>query len=369
VSFSGFIAGYEQFDLDAHGKTVTTEHIDELLTKPVCSPGDFASLLSDAATERLEAMAQKAYVLTRRHFGHAVSLFTPMYISNYCMNNCPYCSFASTHHITRSHLSIDEIRDEARKISGKGIRQVLILTGESPSMVPVSYLREAVAAVRALFPSVAIEVYPLTVEGYADLVDAGTDTLTLYQETYNPEQYSRLHTSGPKSDFQYRLDAPERGCIAGMHAVTVGALLGLYDWRYDVFATGLHAAYLMKKYPGVEIGVSFPRLRPQAGTFTPYSIIDDRHFVQMLTAMRIFLPSAGITISTRESASFRMSVLPLGVTRMSAGVSTSVGGHSGSDSTPQFEIADTRSVQAILSDLASAGFQPVLHDWNSSLVR
>lgn len=369
MSFFEIVKRYECFNSHHFYSNIQASDIRALLEKPVVSSTDFAALLSDAAAHSIEQMAQRAASVTRRHFGHAVTLFTPMYISNYCTNVCPYCSFAAAHAITRSHLSMEEIDVECRSITASGIRHVLILTGEAPTLVPVAYLEEAVAIAKKHFSSVAIEIYPLSEDDYRHLITAGTDMLTLYQETYHQKRYETLHPHGPKADYLFRLDAPERACRAGIRSVTVGALLGLHDWRSDVFLAALHAEYLQKKYPGVEIGISFPRLRPQAGSFTPYSIVNDRQFVQMLTAMRIFLPSVAITMSTRESASFRMSVLPLGVTRMSAGVSTSVGGHSGNNSTPQFEIADDRDVPTICADLMQAGFQPVLHDWNRALVR
>jgi 2-iminoacetate synthase len=367
VSFSDVFDQYGTFDIEAFSASVTTDMIDRILGKPHITIKDYCALLSDAADGRLEQMAQRAAQTTRNQFGSAIILFTPMYISNFCSNNCPYCSFAHHHDIVRTHLTLGEIEIEARRISETGIRHILVLTGEAPDKAPPDYIEEAVAVLRRYFSSVAIEIYPLSTEGYRRLVEAGADMLTLYQETYHRETYERLHKNGPKADYAFRIDAPERGCRAGMRAVTVGALFGLFDWRSDAFYTALHAEYLQKKYPSIEVGVSFPRLRPQAGSFTSTHFIDDRQFVKMLTALRIFLPSVGITLSTRESRQFRSAVLPLGVTRMSAGVSTSVGGHSGHDSTPQFEIADDRDVAAICTDLLAAGFQPVMHDWNFAL--
>ena len=367
MSFSEMIDSYSSFDIDGFCTAVTPTAIDRIITEPTLSDLDFLALLSDTADERLEAMARKAAWLTRRHFGSAIVLFTPMYISNFCDNICPYCSFSLRRDIVRSHLSLPEIEREAIRISDNGIRQILVLTGESPLKAPVDYLEEAVRLLRNYFSSVAIEFYPLTKEGYFRLIAAGADMLTLYQETYNEPQYAHLHPSGPKADYRFRLDAPERACAAGIRAVTVGALYGLYDWRSDAFFAALHAAYLQKRYPAVEVALSFPRLRPLTGDFSSPYPITDRHFVRMLTAVRLFLPTVGITLSTREPAKFRMSVLPLGVTRMSAGVSTSVGGHGGGDSTAQFEIADTRNVPTVRADLLTAGFQPVMHDWSRSL--
>lgn len=337
-----------------------------IIAKSRLTHDDFALLLSSSTTPHLELLAKRAKALTQSHFGNSVILFTPMYISNYCTNVCPYCSFARHHKISRKQLSIDEIITEARLIAANGIRHLLVLTGESPVQTPVSYIEEALRAIKPFFASIAIEIFPLTTDEYSRLFRSGADALTLYQETYDASRYASLHTTGPKADFLFRLDAPERACIAGARTVTIGALYGLSDWRNDAFLAGLHADYLQKKYPDVNVAVSFPRLRPQAGEFTPACTVTDRDLVQMIAASRVFLPASGITMSTRESSHFRMNVLPIGITKMSAGVSTSVGGHSSSESTPQFEIADSRDVTAIKRDLLAAGYQPVLHDWNPS---
>ena len=367
MSFSEILDRYRNFDPVAYCAAVTTDTIDRILDKPFITTEEYCALLADAADNRLERMAQRAAQTTRKQFGSAIILFTPMYISNLCNNSCPYCSFAHHHDIVRTHLTLEEIETEAQRISENGIRHILVLTGEAPDKTSLDYLDTAVTILRKYFSSVAIEIYPLSEDGYRRLIAAGADMLTLYQETYHQETYERLHKNGPKADYRFRIDAPERGCRAGMRSVTVGALFGLYQWQSDAFYAALHADYLQKTYPSVETGISFPRLRPQAGNFTSTHFINDRQFVKMLTALRIFLPSVGITLSTRELPSFRNAVLPLGVTRMSAGVSTSVGGHSGYDSTPQFEIADNRDVPTICNDLLNAGFQPVMHDWNFAL--
>ena len=369
MSFLKIISSFDNISINEFCASVTSAQIKNVLSKSVLSEFDFLSLLSDIPNDILEEMAQKASALTRYHFGSSIVLFTPMYISNYCENSCPYCSFSVHHSIVRTHLSISEIKREAQRISSSGIRHILLLTGESPSKVSIDYLEEAISLLRDYFSLIAIEIYPLSESDYSRLILAGCDQLTIYQETYDQIKYEKLHRCGPKAAYRYRLDTPERACRSDIRSVTVGALLGLHDGRSDVFFAALHAAYLQKKYPSVEIGISFPRLRPQAGVFRSDYYINDRQFVQMLTAVRLFLPTIGITLSTRETARFRMSVLPLGITKLSAGVSTSVGGHSGVNSTPQFEIADTRDVATIYEDLLSAGFQPVMHDWNYNLMR
>jgi 2-iminoacetate synthase len=214
------------------------------------------------------------------------------------------------------------------------------------------------------FPAIGMEIYALSQADYGRLIEAGVDSLTIYQETYNEELYRQLHPKGPKRDYRFRLDAPERACRAGMRAVNVGALLGLDDWRQDAFITGLHAHYLQNRYPETETSISLPRMRPHVGGYQPGCIVADRHIVQTMTALRLFMPRAGITISTRESARFRDRLLPLGVTRMSAGSCTAVGGRTGkADSASQFEISDERSAPEMVDMLRRAGWQPVFKDW------
>ncbi|NLE00996.1 MAG: 2-iminoacetate synthase ThiH [Fibrobacter sp.] len=368
MSFFNYIDQFNAIDINGFCSSVTARKVESILSRDTITEMDFLALLSDEADKYLENIAQKARLYTCRNFGKVVKIFTPMYISNLCENVCAYCSFARHHSIVRRHLSFDEICAEGQKIRETGIRHLLVLTGEAPGKASVEYIRTAVTILREYFSSVSIEVYPLTQSGYKEVIDAGADGLTIYQETYNRELYTRLHSGGPKGDYIFRIEAPDRACKEGIRAVTVGALFGLYEWRYEAFFTALHAAYLQKKYPSVEVSVSFPRLRPLVGDFTSEHILSDRQFVRILTALRLFLPSVGITVSTRESEALRNAVLPMGVTKMSAGVSTAVGGHSGNASTSQFEIADCRDVEKMCSDLISMGYQPVMHDWNNSYV-
>ena len=365
MSFVKVLERYRDFDFEAHRDNLTLAQIDMILAKERISDMDFLSLLFPVAANRLEAMAQKAESITRRHFGRVVTLFTPMYISNFCENTCAYCSFARQRAIVRRQLSFDEISEEARRISESGIRHILVLTGESRSKASLSYLSESIRIIKEKFSSVSIETYPLKEEEYRLLINQGVDGLTIYQETYHEPSYHCFHRGGPKDDFQFRLEAPDRACRQGMRTVSVGALMGLSKIERDAFFTGLHARYLQRNYPRTEVSISFPRIRPLAGDFVPPFPIPDALFVQIIAAMRIFLKSAGITISTRESRQLRNGLLPFGVTKMSAGVSTAVGGHSEKPSTTQFEIADPRSVDEMKSDLLSMGFQPVMQDWNS----
>ncbi|MBN1760897.1 MAG: radical SAM protein, partial [Chitinispirillaceae bacterium] len=251
MSFADHIISRQSIAVPVYCSGIEDRTIAKILSKSSLTEYDFLALLSDRADGFLEEIAQKAARRTRMHFGNTVTLFTPLYISNHCENVCPYCSFARHHDIVRSHLSLDEIAEEAQRISATGMRHILLLTGEAPSMVPVPYLEKVIRLLRDYFSSVAIEIYPLTTEEYRRLIDAGADALTLYQETYHRERYERLHRGGPKADYLFRLGAPERACESGIRSVTVGALYGLSDWRSDAFFAALHAHYLQQHYPEV----------------------------------------------------------------------------------------------------------------------
>jgi len=288
-------------------------------------------------------------------------------VSDYCENSCLYCSFSSRNRRRRKKLSLQEVDREAAFIARTGLQHILLLTGESKKESPVGYLRDCVQVLRRHFSSVAIEVYPLSGEDYAGLVAEGVDGLTLYQETYDESLYRVLHPAGPKRNFRYRLEAPERGAAARMRQVNIGALLGLADWRREILMVGLHARHLQDRFPDVEIGASVPRLRPFAGAFQGSCEVSDRNIVQMILALRLFLPRLGIALSTREDSRFRDSLIPLGITRMSAGSCTSVGGYTipdgAEDAFAQFEIADSRSIPEMMAQLREKGYDPVLKDW------
>ena len=364
MSFAPVCTAWNKVSFEERFGAVVEGDVVRALDKESLDEGDLLALLSPAAASHLEAMAQKASRLTAQHFGRTIQLFTPLYLSNHCANQCVYCGFNVKNDIPRTQLEPAQLEEEARAIAATGLKHLLILTGEARAKASPEYLDGCMAVLRKHFPSVSIEIYAMAEDEYARLVDQGVDGLTIYQETYDESLYAKLHPRGPKKDFRYRLDAPERGCRAGMRVVNVGALLGLGQWRSDAFITGLHAAYLQSRYPEVDIAVSLPRMRPHAGEFQPTSIVSDRDMVQIMLAVRLFLPRVGITVSTRESAEFRENILPLGVTKMSAGVTTAVGGHSqDGDKVGQFDICDERTVEEMCAALKKRGFQPVFKDW------
>lgn len=340
--------------------------VERALAQDTLRPQDLAILLSPTALSYLEPMAKKAQALTIRHFGRTIGLFTPLYLANYCSNSCLYCSFHAGNEIVRCKLSVAQAIKEGEAIASTGLQHLLLLTGESRSQSGPAYMEQCVQALRPMFASLGLEVYPLATEEYERLYKVGIDSVTLFQETYDEITYALVHPAGPKRNFHYRLEAPERACSAGISSVNIGALLGLSDWRQDAFYSALHADYLQKNYPGVEVALSVPRLRPYAGSFNSSAApVTDAALVQIILAYRLFLPRAGLTLSTRESPQMRENLLPLGITRMSAGALTSVGGYSETSNvgSAQFEIADERSVPEVVQMIRAKGYLPAFCDW------
>ena len=331
-----------------------------------CSPEDFKALLSPAAEPFLEQIARKARQEIRKHFGNSAYFFTPIYISNYCENYCIYCGFNCHNKIKRAKLSMEEIHEEMKAIADTGLEEILILTGESRKTSDVKYIGEACKIARKYFKNIGIEVYPMNSDEYRYLHECGADYVTVFQETYNSDKYETLHLAGHKRIFPYRFNAQERALMGGMRGVAFAALLGLDDFRKDALGTGMHAYLIQRKYPWAEISISCPRLRPIINNASINSKdVHEKQLLQIMCAYRIFLPFAGMTISTRERAEFRDNVVGLAATKISAGVSTGIGSHSESEDKgdAQFEIADTRGLDEIYESLKKRGIQPVMNDY------
>lgn len=351
----------------------TGKDVMKALEHKTCSIEDFKALLSPAAEPFLELMAERASRETSRHFGNTVYMFTPLYIANYCENYCVYCGFNCYNHINRMKLSAEQIEKEMKIIAESGMEEILILTGESRSQSDVKYIGEACKLARKYFRMVGLEIYPVNTDEYRYLHECGADYVTVFQETYDSDKYETLHLMGHKRVWPYRFDAQERALMGGMRGVAFSALLGLSDFRKDALATALHAYYLQRKYPQAEISLSCPRLRPIINNeqINPLDV-REKQLCQILCAYRIFLPYAGITVSSRESASFRNGIVKIAATKVSAGVSTGIGDHeskySGKESSSdhgdeQFEITDDRSLEKMYSDIEGEGLQPVLNDY------
>lgn len=323
----------------------------------------FAAMLSPAAEPLLEEMAARAKALTRDHFGNSVCMFTPLYVSNYCVNGCVYCGFNCRNSIDRLRLDLDSVARELDAIKATGLEEVLLLTGESPSKSDVQYVCDCVRLAAERFAVVGIEVFPMNTEDYERVQQAGADYVTVFQETYDPERYDELHPTGPKSVFSYRFDSQERALRGGMRGVAFGALLGLGDFRRDAFCCGLHASLVQRRFPAAEISMSLPRLRP-AAHLDQTAGVTEAQLLQVSLAYRIFLPFAGQTISTRERPGFRDGIVGLSATKISAGVSVGIGEHSNSGhGEGQFVISDPRGVDDVVDALRSNGLQPVMADY------
>ncbi|MDR1134571.1 MAG: 2-iminoacetate synthase ThiH [Clostridiales Family XIII bacterium] len=356
------LASVESLEFDRY----TPDDVRRALGARECTVYDFAALLSQAAVPFLEEVAQRARKETRARFGNSVTLFTPLYIANYCVNQCVYCGFNRSNRIKRARLESDELEREMRAIAASGLEEILILTGESPRMSNVAYISNACAIARKYFRVVGVEVYPMNIREYTALHSCGVDFVTVFQETYNMQRYGELHPGGRKRIFPYRFHAQERALMGGVRGVGFAVLLGLSDFRADAFATGLHALMIQKKYPHAEISFSCPRLRPiPGGSFTVSRDVSEAELFQVMCAYRIFMPSANITISSRESARFRDNVVGIAATKISAGVDVGVGRHAKNvaKGEEQFEIDDGRSVSEICEMLASRGLQPVMSEY------
>ncbi|MDH7502623.1 MAG: 2-iminoacetate synthase ThiH [Verrucomicrobiota bacterium] len=355
---------------------------------------DFAHLISPAAADHLEALARRAHSITTQRFGRVVRLFAPIYLSNECVNNCAYCGFARSNAIRRVTLSLEEVLQEARALKAKGFRNLLLVAGEHPKLAGVDYLESCVRMLHKEIPSLSLEVGALDTHDYRRLVAAGAEGLVIYQETYNRPLYAELHRAGPKRDFDWRIEAPERAHAAGFRRLGIGALLGLNDWRSDAICVAAHASYLLRNCWRSCLTISVPRLRPSAGHFSPRFPVTDRELAQLVCAFRIFLPDVGIVLSTREPAGLRDGLIPLGITLMSAGSHTEPGGYTGAghehvratgqfadgddsgqtapaaqaqrstDATGQFDVADNRSPAEVADRIRQLGYEPVWKDWD-----
>ena len=368
-----------QSQLDLYPKDKITEKIartspadiDRVLQRQRLSIDDFAHLLSPNITdEQLELMANRAHQITKQRFGRIILLYAPLYLSNECFNGCKYCGFNADNKFTRKTLTLPEIKREAKYLREQGFRHMLLLTGEAPKVAGIDYLEKAVKVIKEYCGSVSIEVFPMDTEGYQRMVTAGVDGLTIYQETYDQELYQQLHPYGPKSNYAYRLDAPERAGKAGLRRIGIGSLLGLGDSLSDVFYSGLHALYLARKFWRTQVTVSFPRICPADGGYQPNTIVDDRQLTQFICALRLLIPDAGLVLSTRESAELRDNLLPLGITQMSAGSCTAPGGYGeeDSDDTEQFAISDERTPAEVEQLLKSRGYEAVWKDWDGAFL-
>lgn len=396
-----FVEAYAALDTGSlYRRSTGSTHADvsRALAAPRLSLTDFAALLSPVASEELELICRRSKALTQQRFGKVIRLFAPLYLSNECVNNCAYCGFSRDNPIVRVTLSVPEVVREARALADQGFRNLLLVAGEHPKFVAPGYLEECVAALHEFIPSLSLELGPMETSDYRPLVLAGAEGLVVYQETYDRAVYESMHTAGPKRDFDWRIECPERAYAAGFRRLGIGALFGLGDWRREAIAVAAHAEHLLKHCWKAQLTISLPRLRPCAGEFQPLTQFGDRDLAQLIAALRLFLPDVGLVLSTRESATLRDGLFPLGITHASAGSHTEPGGYTGAGresvhhtvrgriqeiavdsrarvlgvgrqtaATGQFDIADERSPQEVARRLQQLGYEPVWKDWDAAL--
>lgn len=346
----------------------TEKDVRLALSKEHLDPRDFMALLSTAAAPFLEEMAQKAHLVTRRHFGNNITILTPIYFANYCDNYCIYCGFNSHNKIKRARLTDEELHRECKNIADTGIEEVIMLTGESPKMSDIKYIGNAVKIARQYFRVINMEIYPVNSEDYKYLHECGADYVTVFQETYNSDKYATLHLAGHKRIFPYRFYSQERAILGGMRGVGFAALLGLDDYQKDALATGMHAWLMQRKYPHAEISLSCPRLcNPINNDKINPKDVDERKLTQIICAYRLFMPYASIVVSSRESARYRNAIMKIAATKVSASVCVGIGGHLENDGSEmgdeQFEITDGRSFDQMYSDIKSMGLQPLTSEY------
>jgi 2-iminoacetate synthase len=383
--------------LVARAQHASTAAVQASLARPRLTLADFAHLISPAASATaLEPLARRSQAMTRQRFGRVVRLFAPLYLSNECINNCKYCGFSRDNAILRVTLSVDEVLREAAALRALGFRNLLLVAGEHPKFVASNYLRDCLEALHPQWPSLSLEVGPMETEEYRPLVQAGADGLVVYQETYHRAVYAELHTAGPKRNFDWRLETPERAYAAGIRRLGISPLYGLADWRYEALAVAAHAEYLQRHCWKAFLTISLTRLRPCAGEFQPRTHISDRELVQLTCALRLLFPDVGLVLSTREPAALRDGLIPLGVTLISAGSHTEPGGYTGAGkehihktdhgrivelgarewaaangagagATGQFEVADQRGAPEVADLIRRLGCEPVWKDWDAAL--
>lgn len=346
-------------------ENATAEDVRRVLSKGKIGLNDFAVLLSRTAHDHfIEELAQRAKYETKKRFGNTMKLYVPLYVSDHCTNCCSYCSFSAVNRIDRHHLKFEDAKKEIDFLAKKGFKSLLLVAGEEKKIVNISYLSDIISYAKTKFSSVSIEIAPLEEDEYRQLVNVGLDASTIFQETYNRERYMMYHR-GTKRNYIKRMDYIDYMAKAGVRRIGIGALLGLSEVNEEVFFQFHHIKYILSTYWQTSVSLAFPRLRPMIGGFQPNDIVEDKRLVQIISAFRIAFNQIDLVLSTRESASFRDNMLGIGITQISAGSKTTIGGYLEEDEADfsQFEIADDRTVEEVVAELKQRGFDPVWKDW------
>ena len=366
--FSAQLEALNWDENEAKHLNATEADVRRALAKPKRDIHDFAALISPAAKPFINEMVAESERLTLQRFGKTVSLFAPLYLSNTCANECTYCGFSMSNAIKRLTLDEAQIEREIAAIKQKGFDHILLVTGETKK-VSMPYFERMLPLFKPAFSQLSMEVQPLEMAEYAQLKELGLDGVLVYQETYRRSTYLEHHLRGNKSDFNHRLDAPDRIGQAKVHKIGLGVLLGLDDWRTDSIMMAHHLRHLQKRYWRSRFSVAFPRIRPCAGGIVPKSVISDLELVQLIAAWRLFDADLEMSLSTRESPEFRNHAARMGFTTMSAESKTQPGGYAedAKEALEQFEVSDERSVTEIANAIRAQGREVVWKDWDISL--
>ncbi len=322
-----------------------------------------------------EKLAARARDITTKRFGLVKGLYIPLYLSSSCHNVCTYCGFSLRNKVERKTLNEGEIKKELHEIYEKGFRNILLVSGELDKFKNINYLAHAVAAAKdAGFHSIAVEIGALDESSARAVAEAGANSFVLYQETYHPETYRKVHIKGMKSDYAFRLAGVERAIDSGFKQVTIGFLAGLHDPLYESLALYQHLHYLKKKFWWVEFSVSFPRLSGAMGVNGGFRKVDDKTYARMLMAFRIAFPEVAINLSTRETPAFRDGMANICVTHLSVESKTTPGGYASkksdlgeSDLLEQFKVHDSRSLEEMTESLNKLGYDVHFKDWEMEL--
>ncbi len=345
----------------------TEADVERALSHDRPSMDDFAALVSPAADKYLNEMAAKSYRITRRRFGNTMQLYIPLYLANICQNHCVYCGFNCTNKIHRAILTPDEIHAECQAIKKDPFEHILLVTGEAPRSSSVQYMADSMEIVKQYFQQISLEVQPLETDEYRMLMDHGLHSVYVYQETYNRERYPVYHLRGRKADYRYRLETPDRLCEAG----------GVQGRRRQpdrprglAHRSVLHGiARPLPRKPLLEAEIldRLPAAAPYFGEdgFNPEHPTTERNLLQLICAYRLLSEDVELSISTRESAACRDTVMPFGVTVISAGSKTTPGGYAHpTQELEQWAINDDRTPTEVFDAVRAKGFEPVWKDWS-----
>lgn len=365
MTFYNEINKYDWTSIEQSIYSKTKDDVKSALAKDKIDLNDFQALISPAATDFIEEMAQKSMLQTKKRFGNTIQLYIPLYLSNACNNTCVYCGFNHNNDIERKILTPNEIEEEAKYLRNLGFEHILLVTGEDSRQCGEDYLTMALKIMKKYFAQVSMEVQPLASDEYSRLAENGLHAVYVYQETYHEDNYKIYHPKGKKSNYKNRLETPDELGKVGIHKIGLGVLLGLEDWRTDSFFTALHLSYLEKQYWKTKYSLSFPRLRPFTGGFEPNSVIEDRDLLQLICAYRLLNEQVELSLSTRESPFFRDHMMKLGITTMSAGSKTDPGGYNNPNKElEQFSVNDERSVQQVATAIKANTYEVVWKDWD-----